>query len=756
MNLPPSYAPAVCARGGAVAERSSAWRGRIGRTQKGFIALLIASTGLSFAAAAGITIHDCPQDVTVQCSDEIPNPDLDPNQNLGLGTGDLYATTDCQTPSITVGYSDVTDGSTCPETITRTYTLGDPCSNTELCIQTITVHDTTNPVITQCASGKTLSADANCEAQVPDLTGEVTASDNCGIASITQDPVAGTTIGVGDTLVTLTVTDNANLTTQCTATVTVVDDTPPTITGCPADIVQDNDPGQCQAVVTWIAPTADDNCGIQSFTSDYSPGDAFPVGTTPVTYTAIDIHGNNATCSFNITVNDTEAPVLTCSFDLTLACNSITNAADIATWLALATATDNCGGVSITDDYASLGFGCSPNTGSAVVTFTATDNHGNQSTCQSTVTVVDIAPPIFDILPEDDLITEEEYLRLSITAISASDLCDPNAQATYIGEAGFPEGTSYTIEREWMAMDQCGNLTTYTQVLTVVVIPADLAVGSGEPTDPSHTGSIDALRNDWVDTEVGYQDSLIEGCPKTIVRRWTVRDRRGRFEPVEETQLITVLDTAAPNLSVDVALQGTAVGITVNSDEALASPPAVEVTHDGSPIPLDMTPIGVLDELTGEYIAPPTVWIGSHEPTDEELHEVTVSGTDLCGTSGGGRAWFSLHSVSAVAGGTTTISTERASIDVEAADTIGDQPVLVGVWFEDSGAFVKIDTDPSLEGALKEVAVRVFYDPVELPDGVDESALRLHLWAPGTGGWTLLEDARVDVEAHFIEGTLIF
>jgi hypothetical protein len=104
------------------------------------------------------------------------------------------------------------------------------------------------------------------------------------------------------------VTDAAGNTATCSFDVTVTDNEAPTISGCPGDITQDNDAGDCSAVVTWTVPTAADNCAIDTFTSDYSPGNTFPVGTTHVTYTALDIHGNSSTCEFDVTVNDVEPP----------------------------------------------------------------------------------------------------------------------------------------------------------------------------------------------------------------------------------------------------------------------------------------------------------------------------------------------------------------------------------------------------------------------------------------------------------------
>ena len=55
-----------------------------------------------------------------------------------------------------------------------------------------------------------------------------------------------------------------------------------------------------------------DNCGDATATYDYPSGTCFPVGTTLVTITATDDAGNTSTCTFNVTVNDTEAPVAVC------------------------------------------------------------------------------------------------------------------------------------------------------------------------------------------------------------------------------------------------------------------------------------------------------------------------------------------------------------------------------------------------------------------------------------------------------------
>lgn len=179
------------------------------------------------------------------------------------------------------------------------------------CTAVVTVTDTTPPVVT-CPAGTSASAGANCQAAVPNVVGGVTASDNCtpaGSLTITQDPSAGTSVGVGVTTITVTVKDAANNTTTCTTTFTVNDATPPTVT-CPANIIQNNDAGLCSAVVTF-QPVIGDNCGIASSGCSPSSGSIFPVGTTTVTCSAADAAHNQTSCSFTVTVRDAQPPAIT-------------------------------------------------------------------------------------------------------------------------------------------------------------------------------------------------------------------------------------------------------------------------------------------------------------------------------------------------------------------------------------------------------------------------------------------------------------
>jgi len=73
---------------------------------------------------------------------------------------------------------------------------------------------------------------------------------------------------------------------------------------CPTDIVVANDPNVCGANVTYADPTGT-GCG--TVTCDHPSGSFFSVGETIVTCTS----SVGPTCSFKVTVNDAEGPVIT-------------------------------------------------------------------------------------------------------------------------------------------------------------------------------------------------------------------------------------------------------------------------------------------------------------------------------------------------------------------------------------------------------------------------------------------------------------
>jgi HYR domain len=225
-----------------------------------------------------------------------------------------------QTQPITGNYA---PGATFPVGVTTvTYTATDVAGNTSTCSFTVTVVDNTAPVIAGCPANISVNTGAGrttCD-QTATWT-EPTATDNCTAAGSlvrTRSHAPGTVFPVGVTTVTYTFTDAAgNVSLPCSFTVTVTDNTVPIIT-CPGNIANPpiNTAG-CLATVVTAAPVYSDNCGVVKLTwaltgvtTGASPATGinllgtrtFNFGVTTVTYTATDLAGNTATCSYTVTV----------------------------------------------------------------------------------------------------------------------------------------------------------------------------------------------------------------------------------------------------------------------------------------------------------------------------------------------------------------------------------------------------------------------------------------------------------------------
>ena len=182
---------------------------------------------------------------------------------------------------------------------------------------------------------------------------------------------------------------------------------------CPGNVSTGNDAGMCGATVNYSAPMTTGMCG--TVTCLPASGSFFAVGTTMVNCSTT----SGPSCSFTVTVNDTQSPVANCPAPITVGndpglCSAVVDF--------VATASDNCPGASIA---------CIPPSGSTyaigttMVTCTATDAASNTGTCNFNVTVNDTEAP--------------------------SLLCPSNIQTIALTSAG--RVVNYSVP---MATDNCG------------------------------------------------------------------------------------------------------------------------------------------------------------------------------------------------------------------------------------------------------------------------------------------------------------
>ncbi|GMU20280.1 MAG: hypothetical protein AMXMBFR13_03770 [Phycisphaerae bacterium] len=326
-----------------------------------------------------------------------------------------------------------TPGSTFPVgTTTVTYTATEAVGNTSTCSFDVIVTDEEDPVITTCPPDRTLPTDGSCQAAIPDLVSETITADNCGIASTTQSPTAGTLLGPGAHVVTITATDQAGNTATCTVNVTIADQTPPTVTCQDATVVLDAN-GLVSISPSDVHDSGSDGCGTVNPVS-VTPN-AFTcadLGPNTVTLTVDDGNGNTATCTATVTVVDDTPPAVTDwpnnqTLDAGEACDvplpNLTN--DVI-------AGDNC---SYTVTQSPAAGSTLSGLGDHTVTMTVQDPSGNTVTHDVTITITESTAPILDFLTANQ--NGNSVLTPANPAVQGT--VDIYVPATHVGCATFTE-----------------------------------------------------------------------------------------------------------------------------------------------------------------------------------------------------------------------------------------------------------------------------------------------------------------------------
>jgi len=500
-------------------------------------------------------ISPAPGDVTVSCS-AIPLPAI------------LSATDNCDdTPTLTLTEIESIDSNGCITQIIRIWTAEDDCGNSAVALQTIIVLDNTTPTLVGVPANLSL----DCTAAIPTAP-TVSATDACDPnvpVSLQESTIGDPVTGCITITRTWSATDNCGNTATASQTITITDTTPPILAGIPADLTLN-----CWTPIPAPATvTASDFCDsnvpailTQSYIGDPTTG----CFTLVRTWTATDDCGNAATASQNIVVFDNSGPVLAgVPADLTLDCATPVPAPPTVT------ATDNCAAIG-TVNY-NQNINGNPATGCFVVTRTwsATDNCGNTTSATQTITVQDNIAPILSATPADLSLNCVSAIPAAPT-ITATDNCDTNVPVLFFqAYTGNPLGCNYQLLRTWAAADDCGNVTAWTQTITVNdtiapvlgAVPANvvIACGSPVPLPPVVTATDNCDANVDVTMTATYLGDPTAGC-YLLTRTWTATDDCGNTD--SKSQLIQVIDTQAPNF----------VGLPANGVAACDNLPGANVT----------------------------------------------------------------------------------------------------------------------------------------------------------------------------------
>ena len=194
-------------------------------------------------------------------------------------------------------------------TIVVSASNGMSCTTSNTCA-TLTVVDTAPPFLG-------LPNDMTIQATGPSgatLTFFASANDSVdGQRPVTCSPLSGSTFAFGATIVTCSASDMSGNTATGTFKITVQDTNPPFM-NVPSGNQTRQATSSAGAIVTYSATANDSVDGPRPVTCNPASGSPFPFGPTTVTCSASDTHGNTATRTFTITVQDTNAPFLNVPF----------------------------------------------------------------------------------------------------------------------------------------------------------------------------------------------------------------------------------------------------------------------------------------------------------------------------------------------------------------------------------------------------------------------------------------------------------
>jgi hypothetical protein len=529
-----------------------------------------ASQVITIADTVAPVISGVEADYTVECPEELvwSNPSASDacDAQPGLSHNDDYNLDNC-------GLG----------TVTRTWTATDCAGNSSQASQTITIADTTPPVISGVGSGQLIE----CPEDI--VFSEPTVSDTCDSApSLTyEDKDDRDECGLGEIQRTWTATDCAGNTSTATQTIKIQDTTAPEING-----VGDDFTVECPEGYEFSEPTVSDACADDAGFNAEDWISTLGDGSITITEDLITIVGGDNGSASDTYVTATCPISGTYSFDWSYSTDDVDVVWDPAYYIngvayelpisgtsGSGSITLNCAagdiigwGVYSTDGIVGAATlevsNFNPNVpvsltyedvedldecglGTVTRTWTATDCAGNSSQESQTVTIEDNTAPVIENVGDDYAVECPEGPVFSEPTVK--DECDQNPSLTHEDDDKRDECGLGDITRTWTATDCAGNTSTASQTITIYdntdpyfneELPQDVTEECHDVTAAAILTASDACDPD---VKVDFTEEKIDGdCPGnyTLVRTWTAADCAGNS--IEHKQTVTVQDLVAP------------------------------------------------------------------------------------------------------------------------------------------------------------------------------------------------------------------
>ena len=466
---------------------------------------------------------------------------------------------------------------------TITWTATDPATNEMMATQVVTIVDTTPPDIALLGADPQ-TVEFGSIYNDPGATATDAVDDN---NLLTTQIAAASTVDtgtVGDYTVTYTVSDKAtNAATPVIRMVTVTDTAAPDISP-PADITfEATDTLTPLGRTHYGTATSSDR---EAMITDDAPL-AFPLGDTPITWTATDTNTLFSTAAQTITITDTTKPDITAPRNITKEATGPTTPVTVG----LATATDLVTDpVIITRTPEADAFAV----GTHTITWKADDGNGNIITAAQTVTITDTTKPVIVLLGDNPQTVEfgSIYNDPGATATDAVD--DNNLLTTQIAAASTVDtGTvgDYTVT--YTVSDKATNAAT--PVIRMVTVtdtaapdispPADITFEATDTLTPlgrTHYGTATSTDREAMITD----DAPLAFSVGVHTITWTATDTNTLFSTAAQT--ITITDTTKPDITAPENITKEATGPTTPVTVGLAT--ATDLVTD--PVTITRTPTG--------------------------------------------------------------------------------------------------------------------------------------------------------------------
>jgi hypothetical protein len=657
----------------------------------------------------------------------------------------------CAIQSMSVSPNSFTCANVGPNLVTLTVT--DTNGNINTGTATVTVKDLILPVISGMPVNKTVNlSGGNCSALVGWTA--PTATDNCGMASLlssddTYNENGNTLLGIGVHTITYTATDvNGNIATA-SFTVTVVDHSAPTITNCPGNITVNTDNNICGARIFYVQPNVND-CNGASLTinnNNYLSGNIFPLGTTVVTWTATDASNNLTSCSFNVTVEDHQAPIANVA-------SLPTVTGECLVTVPTPTALDNCDGTinGIPDGPTTYSA-----TGTYTIVWTYTDSHGNNSSQNQTVNV-SATPPVINTQPVSLNKCEGQSATFSVSSPAIGYQWQVNTGSGW-NDLGSETNSTLNIASVTTGMNgnnyrvivngSCGSIPSDEVTLTVYSLPIAsnqldqvLCNSSTFNMTQSGSGTWTLISGTATITTPSSPTTTITGVAAgtSVTLRWTVTNGPcSAYDEVTVTNTVlpsvsdqvnqTLCNTSSFTMTQSVPSIGTGIWTLVSGSATITTPDSPNTTITG---------VAAGESATIKW----TVTNGSCSAFDEVTIMNAIlplvsdqANQNLCNTS----SFTMTQSVPSIGTGTWTLISGIATITTASSPTTTITGVAVGTsakvkWTVTSGSCSSFDEVIVTNTILPSVSDQ----PNQTLCNTSSFTMTQSVPSAGTGTWTLI------------------